>query len=297
MDMVKENIPPADDYLIRCPRLGHQVPFSYCRSENMGLPCFKILDCWFEHFPVEEYLRQELTQEEWERAFHRPVIPKVRSLMELIEQAKKRTKPKTAGLVLAAGSSTRMGSPKQLLDVGNQSLLDHVLDEALKSDLDLVVLVLGYKAREIRKKLEAGPENNRMKIVENVDWNKGISSSIKTGLAEVQGEYDHCMIILADMPYISAKAVNLLLYEYLSSGLPLGAVKTKGRRSLPVIFSREFYEDLNRLEGDRGARELFVEYRDRVYLVEPDDYNDMDLDTPEDYARFTKSFNKNTRES
>ena len=242
-------------------------------------------------------MRGELTREEWERAFQLSVRPKVLSLMELIEQAKKEKKPKIAGLILAAGSSTRMGSPKQLLDVGNRSLLEHVLKEALKSDLDLVVLVLGYKAREIRKGLEVDPKNNRIKIVENPGWNQGISSSIKAGLAEIQEKYDHCMIILGDMPCISAKAVNQLLHEYLASGLPLGAVKTEGRRSLPVVFSREFYEDLNRLEGDIGARELFSENLDRACLVEPDGYSDVDLDTPEDYDRFTKSFNKNTRES
>lgn len=263
----------------------------------MGLPCFKILDCWFVHFPVEEYLREELTQEEWERAFHKPVRPKVQSLMDLIEQAKKQKTPKTAGLVLAAGSSTRMGSPKQLLEIRDHSLLDHVLNEALKSDLDLIVLVLGYRASEIRKRIEEGPENNRRKIVENVDWEKGISSSIKAGLAEVQEEYDHCMIILADMPYISANTVDQLLHEYLSSGLPLGAVKTGGRRSLPVIFSRVLYNDLNRLEGDIGARDLFLKYQDNACLVEPNDYNDMDIDTPEDYARFMKSFDKNTKDA
>ena len=257
----------------------------------MGQPCFKTLDCWFEHFPVEDYLREKLTPVEWERAFHKPVRPKVQSLMDLIEQAKKEKKPRSAGLVLAAGSSTRMGSPKQLLNVGGHNLLDHVLKEALNSDLDLVVLVLGYKAGEIRKGLEADPENKKLKIVENDEWEKGISSSIRTGLAEVQDEYDHCMIILADMPHLSTSAVNHLLREYLSSGSPLGAIKAGHRRSLPVIFSRVLFNELNQLEGDIGARDLFVKHQDNVCLVEQDDYNDMDIDTPEDYVHFIKSLN------
>lgn len=91
--MVKrQNIPPGDDYEIRCPRLGHQISFSYCRSENRGLPCFKTLDCWYDHFLVEEYFRKELTPEEWDKAFKRSGTTKVLSLLELIEQAKKRTK-------------------------------------------------------------------------------------------------------------------------------------------------------------------------------------------------------------
>jgi hypothetical protein len=82
--------PPGDDCQIRCPRLGHPISFSYCRLENMGIPCFKTLDCWFEHFPVEEYLRETLTVEEWDRAFQGAGKTKVMSILELIEQARKR---------------------------------------------------------------------------------------------------------------------------------------------------------------------------------------------------------------
>jgi hypothetical protein len=89
--MNEKIIPPGDDYKIRCPRLGHPISFSYCRSENMGIPCFKTLDCWFEHFPVENYFREALTPEEWGSAFQKPLKTKVMSLLELIEQAKNRT--------------------------------------------------------------------------------------------------------------------------------------------------------------------------------------------------------------
>jgi hypothetical protein len=93
--MKGRNRPPADDEKIRCPRLGHQISFSYCRSENLGLPCFKTLDCWHGHFSVEEYMKQELTPEEWEKVFNRPPKPKILSLVELIEQAKKQAKEKS----------------------------------------------------------------------------------------------------------------------------------------------------------------------------------------------------------
>ena len=95
--MKRESNPPADGYMIRCPRLGHQISFSYCRKENDGLPCFKTLDCWYEHFLVEEHLRKELTPEQWDRAFGKSSKPKVLSLVELIEQAKQRQKKKEDG--------------------------------------------------------------------------------------------------------------------------------------------------------------------------------------------------------
>ena len=73
---------------IRCPRLGHQVDFAYCRQENKGLPCFKTLDCWHMHFPVLEHLKQELSPREWETAFGQPKTPKLSSLLELIQKAR-----------------------------------------------------------------------------------------------------------------------------------------------------------------------------------------------------------------
>jgi hypothetical protein len=88
--MTDKILPPGDDYTIRCPRLGHPISFSYCRLENMGIPCHKTLDCWFEHFPVREFLGDALTAEEWEKAFQTPGKTKVLSILELIEQAKNR---------------------------------------------------------------------------------------------------------------------------------------------------------------------------------------------------------------
>ena len=195
-----------------------------------------------------------------------------------------------AGLVLAAGTSTRMGRPKQLLPVEGMSLLDRVLVEALNSELTLVVLVLGYKAQEIKEDLKTEIHHPKLKIIENRDYKDGISSSIITGLSKVEGEYDHCMIILADMPHITANIINSLLHQYLASRLPLGSIKIENRRSHPVIFERRLYPEIHQLQGDLGARDLFIKYSDNVCLVDPEeDYNDMDIDTLDDYLEFEKS--------
>lgn len=82
--------PPDKDFQIRCPRLGHQINFPYCRSENNGLPCFKTLDCWFSYFDVHEYLKEQLSDKEFEMSFENKGKPKVLSLLDLINQAKKR---------------------------------------------------------------------------------------------------------------------------------------------------------------------------------------------------------------
>jgi len=87
--MRRESTPPGENHAVLCRRLGHLVPFSYCRSENQGLPCTDILDCWYDRFLVEDYLRKALTEAEWDRFLRTPSKPKVLSLLESIQAAAK----------------------------------------------------------------------------------------------------------------------------------------------------------------------------------------------------------------
>ncbi|MBW1788264.1 MAG: nucleotidyltransferase family protein [Deltaproteobacteria bacterium] len=194
-------------------------------------------------------------------------------------------KPVVAGLLLAAGASTRMADLKQLLPVRGRPMLSAVLGEALTSDLDQVVLVLGHRASDIRKSLGSQLRHPRLQIIENPNYLHGISSSIKAGLREIREQCDHAMILLADMPFLEACHINTLLRAYLVSGQPLGALAVAGRRSHPVVFSRDLFGELDTLEGDVGARELFRKYADSVCLAPSGkDWDDRDIDTPEDYA-------------
>lgn len=194
-----------------------------------------------------------------------------------------------AGIILAAGSSTRMGRTKQLLQVGGKKLVARILDETLASDLKKVVLVLGHKGKEIESVLEEYQKHPKLHFVKNPKYKKGISTSIIAGLRAVEDEYDPIMFILADMPYIDKSLINSLLNNYLDSQLSMGAVGVKGRRSHPVIFSRKWYRELHRLKGDKGARELFSKYPEDVHLFEAGEYfRDIDIDTPEDLNKLKK---------
>ncbi|MBN2126669.1 MAG: nucleotidyltransferase family protein [Deltaproteobacteria bacterium] len=198
-----------------------------------------------------------------------------------------------AGLLLAAGASSRMGAPKQMLSAGGPSLLHRMVLTTLNSHLDLVVLVLGFEARKIREALPREIRDPRLRIVENPEYSRGISSSIIAGLSEVEALFDHVMIVLADMPYITSETINRLLRGYLASGLALGAIGRGKRRMHPVIIGRRFYPQLHRITGDCGARGLFQKFRQEVCIVEPDvGYRDTDIDTPEDYLAFRNSLER-----
>ncbi len=194
---------------------------------------------------------------------------------------------RVAGILLAAGTSTRMGKTKQLLPFGEKTLIERVLVEALNSELDKVVLVLGYQAVQIKKIINPVSPQPKLSIIENRQFKQGISSSIIAGLSEIENTHDHVMILLGDMPFIHRDLINLLIRRYLQSGLLIAAIKGQDRPAHPMIFSRQLYPELMILRGDVGARSLFTKYSEKVCLIEPEGpYDAKDIDTPEDYAGF-----------
>jgi len=197
---------------------------------------------------------------------------------------------RVAGIVLAAGRSSRMGGIKQLLPVGKETLIERVLGPILSSRLDKIILVLGHRAMEIQAVIARRFVDPRLCIVENRRYREGISSSIAAGISEVEGAYGHAMIFLADMPCIPSNLIDRLLERHLSSGMSIGAVQVDGRPAHPVIFTREVYPDLKRLRGDVGARSLFPKYAESICLFQPEGaYDSIDIDTPEDYAGFERT--------
>ncbi len=177
-----------------------------------------------------------------------------------------------------------MGRAKQLLPLRGVPLVACVVNEALNSRLDHVFLVLGHMADSVREALGDLALNPRLSTLVNNEYEKGMSSSIKAGIEEAGDDFNHAMIILGDMPFITSPIIDDLIMKYIASARPLGALMVRGRRSHPVILSRVFYPDLLLLDGDKGARDLFALHAKETFLFESDaPFDPSDIDTPSDY--------------
>ncbi|MEE3153307.1 MAG: nucleotidyltransferase family protein [Candidatus Neomarinimicrobiota bacterium] len=184
---------------------------------------------------------------------------------------------KIAGIILAAGGSTRMGGQNKLLQmVDGTSLVQKVVGSALNSNIESVYVILGYQAALIRQCIS----NKSVNWVENSDWSRGMASSIKSGIEALNTNYDGAMILLGDMPFIEPIMINQLLALYQKKKIVV-PVKD-GRQGNPVLFSSAFFADLKLLGGDKGAKPIIKKNPDSVIIANVlTDTIFHDLDTPD----------------
>jgi molybdenum cofactor cytidylyltransferase len=188
-----------------------------------------------------------------------------------------------AGIVLAAGASQRMGSPKQLLPVGGRPLLEGVVAAACASRLDQVVVVLGANADAVRAAVAWG----RARTVVNDEHEQGMSTSLQAGVRALDAAVDRAVVILGDQPEVSAELIDRLLDAQERSGRPAAALSFDGLLHPPVVLRRDLWPNLMALQGDVGLRALIRARPELVAAVAMSTplQHPVDIDTPEDLAR------------
>ena len=193
----------------------------------------------------------------------------------------------SAGLVLAAGGSSRMGSPKQLLRLDGKPLLELVLDAVNASRLDEVVVVLGGAADRIQAEVDFG----RARVVLNPDYGSRMSSSLRAGLHSLGPRVERVVVILGDQPAVTADLLDRLLALQASSGLPAAALSFEGLLHPPVVMERSLWPGLEALEGDVGCRRLIRAQPELVAALPAPaaGHHPVDVDTPDDYRRLLQA--------
>ena len=186
-----------------------------------------------------------------------------------------------SGVVLAAGRSSRLGRPKQLLPLAGMPLLAHVLRNAMASSLDEVVLVLGHDATLIA----AAVGQWGQRIVVNPDHAAGQSTSLRAGLRAIDPAAEAVVVLLGDQPEVGPAVVDALIEAYHATGGPIVVPAYGGRRGNPVLFARALFPALARVRGDEGARSV-VRAHDAaaVSVAVSEGPPPRDVDTEADYA-------------
>lgn len=201
-------------------------------------------------------------------------------LAELVQCRRRPAAPRIAGILLAAGKSSRMGANKLTLPFKGKPLVRHAADAALAGGLDPLIVVTGHDAPSVRNALAGAAVN----FVHNADYAEGLSTSLRAGLRAVPDGCDGALVLLGDMPAITPGLIARVIAAFNPrAGHAICVARAAdGTRGHPVLWGRQFFSEMAALRGDNGARALMDAHADQVADVDAgDDAPLLDIDTPE----------------
>lgn len=191
-----------------------------------------------------------------------------------------------AVIILAAGKSSRLGSPKQLLHFRGKNLLQHSIDIALGSIARQVIVVLGAEKEQIEQNLD----QSKIFLLHNKDWQTGMASSIKFALEhleKIMPEVEGAIFMVCDQPFVSSELLNNLIAKYLESRKSIIASSYEDTLGTPSLFHKSLFQDLSELKGDVGAKSLIKKYKNETESV-AFKLGCIDIDTRENYLNLLK---------
>jgi xanthine/CO dehydrogenase XdhC/CoxF family maturation factor/CTP:molybdopterin cytidylyltransferase MocA len=187
-------------------------------------------------------------------------------------------------IILAAGASRRLGEPKQLLQIEGQTLLRRTVDAALASRCEHVAVVIGAAPEQMREELAGLP----VQIVENLEWQDGLSTSVRAGLAALEGTVDALLFIPCDQPALDGETLDALIAAHEKNGKPIVVSSYGEAWGAPMLVARKYWHELKSLEGDRGAQPIAYRHTGEVETVAFPE-GACDIDTRADYEALLKA--------
>jgi molybdenum cofactor cytidylyltransferase len=195
---------------------------------------------------------------------------------------------RVSAIILAAGSSTRMGEAKQLLPLGSSTILAQTIANVRDAEVHEIVLVLGSSAETIRRELPASLLVG-VKVVVNEEYAKGMASSLRAALTALHPRSDGALIILGDQPFVRCQTLNQIIKAYRHSGARIVIPSYQGSRGNPVLLHRSVFSEVMALEGDIGCRAIFKNHLEGIIKVEVEDMGILvDIDDHQDYDRLRR---------
>lgn len=190
-------------------------------------------------------------------------------------------------VILAAGASSRMGEPKQLLPFRGESLLRRAARAAQDAGCRPIVVVTGAHAESMRRELEGLD----VREVWNPRWEMGMGSSIRAGIEALAGsdqDMDAAVFMLCDQPHVTGQVVARLAEAHRETGKHVIASSYGGNPGVPALFGRSLFPELTRLKGATGAKQVLRRHASEACLI-PFSEGEIDIDTPDDYSRLIAS--------
>ena len=186
-----------------------------------------------------------------------------------------------AGVVLAAGSSTRMGRNKLFFELDGETLLRRVVRRAIDAGLDPVVVVLGHEAERARAELA----ELACTPVDNPDHALGINRSLRTGISQVPERARAAVVMLADMPFVTSRMIATLVARYRGSTAPLVISAYGDVNAPPMLYDRALFAELRQMSGEGCGRQVVRRHRHEAIAISWPPAALRDIDVPEDYER------------
>ncbi|MBI2285108.1 MAG: nucleotidyltransferase family protein [Bacteroidetes bacterium] len=194
---------------------------------------------------------------------------------------------RTGILILAAGSASRMQQPKMLLPFGKANILSHLLDEARALEPAAICLVTGYYHDEILSVVVT----EGVQVVRNEQWQEGMSGSIRLGLLQLlqqESAMQQLIILVSDQPFLTRSLLHNMLQVQQETQKGIIAAGYAEIQGTPVLFTKEYFDQLKQLTGDKGAKPILQTHSGDVAVVDFPE-GEKDIDTPEDYSKYCTS--------
>ncbi len=198
-----------------------------------------------------------------------------------------------SAVVLAAGTSSRMGTAKQLLPIDGRPLLQHVIESARASGASEIILVLGHSADAIQAVLDL----QSVRVVLNEDYSQGMGTSLKAGLSAISAHVEAAIILLADQPFVRAATLDQLIAEHARTHAQIVIPTYRGFRGNPVLLDRSVFPEVMGLKGDTGCRAIFGDHPNGIVKLPVEDVGILlDIDQQSDYEKLRSARSRAERE-